>query len=476
MAAEQRPVVGPAPVADTVFELTSVGAGDGVGTGRRRRRRGGPERWVLAIVVAVVVTAIATYLLATQVESSGTGSASGSPYFTGRAAERVVTDSVTADGQVVHAQETSVVPSAADGGTLIVTDLRAHLGDQLDEGAVPVVVSGRPVIVLQGSAPAYRDLAPGDSGADVAQLQDALRRQGFTVTDAPGVGGATYGPSTAAAVGALYGRLGFSPTATSPDATGQVRQAGLAVADAQAALRSAQRALDQATPETEADLADARDAAARSLTAARDAYGDVIARTGAKVPRSEVVFVPAVPAAVTQVPGRVGQALMAGDPAVTLASGAVVVRAAVPSARTGEIRQGMRATIGVGGAEPVTGIVSVVDGAAANDPAAGNGPGAAGGGVTVEITPDQPLTVTAGAAVPITIELAASDGPTLAVPVAAIDERPDGTQGVRVLEGDTARRVRVRAGVSGDGWVAVRPVGEGLSAGDRVILGRRRSR
>jgi len=473
MGPEQRPVAG-RPVTsgaadDVVLELV----GDRLRPGRARRRSGPPVRtWLLVVLAAVVLTAVVTYLLATQVESSGAPDRS-SRYFSGRAAEREVVDTVTADGRVEHERETTVVPTAADNATLIVTDLRSKAGDRIDEGAVPVVVAGRPVIVLAGATPAYRDLAPGDSGADVGQLQEALRRQGLTVNDPAGPAGPTYGPSTAAAVAGLYERLGFSATLSSPDAASQVRQAASAVSDAQAALRSAQRALDQATPESQADLADARDAAARSLRSAQESYADLVLRTGAKVPRSEVVFVPEVPATITQVPGRVGLVLQAGEPALTLASGPVLVRAEVPSARRGEIRQGQRARLSVGGADPVDGTVTTVS--EPSVPAGTQDAGASGMPVRVEVAPAQALTVPVGTAVTVAIELAASDGPTLAVPVAAVDQRPDGSQRVRVLRDGSPRSVAVRVGVSGDGWVAVRPSRGGLVAGDRVVLGVRRS-
>ena len=48
-----------------------------------------------------------------------------------------------------------------------------------NEGDVVLTASGRPVFVLQGQVPAYRDLTPGLTGADVDQLKQALDRMGF---------------------------------------------------------------------------------------------------------------------------------------------------------------------------------------------------------------------------------------------------------------------------------------------------------
>ena len=46
---------------------------------------------------------------------------------------------------------------------------------QLREGDVMFTISGRPVLVLQGEVPAYRDLVPGASGNDVRQLEQGLQ-------------------------------------------------------------------------------------------------------------------------------------------------------------------------------------------------------------------------------------------------------------------------------------------------------------
>ena len=73
--------------------------------------------------------------------------------------------------------------------------------------------SGRPVLVLQGEIPAYRDLTPGISGKDVLQLEQGLKCLGFDCGTIDG----TYDEQTSAAVAAWYKSLGyepFGPTAT----------------------------------------------------------------------------------------------------------------------------------------------------------------------------------------------------------------------------------------------------------------------
>ena len=78
---------------------------------------------------------------------------------------------------------------------------------QLNEGDVILTASGRPVFVLQGQVPAYRDLTPGLSGDDVAQLKQALKRMGFD----PGSTDGTYDEQTGAAVAKWYKAKGWEP-------------------------------------------------------------------------------------------------------------------------------------------------------------------------------------------------------------------------------------------------------------------------
>ncbi|HVF78320.1 MAG TPA: peptidoglycan-binding protein [Solirubrobacteraceae bacterium] len=70
----------------------------------------------------------------------------------------------------------------------------------LRERSVALTVSGRPVIVLRGATPMHRDIGPGDSGEDVRQLEQALRRLGYRVGNVDG----RYDGATAAAVAQMY--------------------------------------------------------------------------------------------------------------------------------------------------------------------------------------------------------------------------------------------------------------------------------
>ncbi len=112
-----------------------------------------------------------------------------------------VQKTVSAD---VHTRPLSTldIPSA-QFGTGIVTGVAPAT---VDDGGVLLSVSEQPVIVMQGALPAYRNLAEGAEGGDVAQLQEYLRRNGLTINDKAGV----FGPSTAGALFEHYKSRNFA--------------------------------------------------------------------------------------------------------------------------------------------------------------------------------------------------------------------------------------------------------------------------
>ncbi|MFL6544723.1 MAG: peptidoglycan-binding protein, partial [Candidatus Udaeobacter sp.] len=99
---------------------------------------------------------------------------------------------------------------------------------QFKEGDVLFTASGRPVLALQGRTPAYRDMVPGTSGADVLQLEQALKRLGCDPGDLDG----KFDEKTSAAVTAWYKKKGFEPFGPTPDQQAKVRLLEVALGDA----------------------------------------------------------------------------------------------------------------------------------------------------------------------------------------------------------------------------------------------------
>lgn len=98
----------------------------------------------------------------------------------------------------------TVVASAAGDGTVTSVDLAD--GSQVGAGDVVATIDLRPVVVAEGEVPAFRAMAEGTRGEDVAQLQRVLAGLGFAV-DATGV----FDEQTTAAVSDWQSTLGVDP-------------------------------------------------------------------------------------------------------------------------------------------------------------------------------------------------------------------------------------------------------------------------
>jgi len=121
---------------------------------------------------------------------------------------RVLSSDVVTRGTVRFGlpQPISIAPSTVKGGAGLISSLpRPNTG--FGEGEVILSASGRPVFVLRGAAPAFRDMSPGTSGDDVRQLEEALARLGFD----PGPVDGNYDQRTSAAVERWYQKAGSDP-------------------------------------------------------------------------------------------------------------------------------------------------------------------------------------------------------------------------------------------------------------------------
>jgi len=97
------------------------------------------------------------------------------------------------------------VPIAANLASGTVTSVAVAPGQEVGVGSVLYSVNLRPVVIAQGAIPAFRSLARGTVGADVAQLQAMLTQLGFYDGDVSG----DFGWRTQAAVEAWQLSLGL---------------------------------------------------------------------------------------------------------------------------------------------------------------------------------------------------------------------------------------------------------------------------
>ncbi len=390
---------------------------------------------------------------------------------------RVVQSTVIVRAQVRPQRSVDVVPAASAGTTALVSAVKVRPGQRVSAGQVLVEVAGRPIIVLPGSVPAYRDLLPGDSGRDVRQLQTSLRALGIAGVPMDGVFGAT----TKAAVARLYARAGYDPVihgdpATLQSAHAQVVSARRAVTDAQVTLSRARADLKAAGSAPKTALVNAVADARRQLGYAQADLQVAVAAeqetqrtSGAELPQAEVVFVPSLPARVQSVKAAVGAAVT--TPLLTLSSGPLVAVGRLSLSQHDAVRVGM-----------ATQLISDVNAATLDGRVA-----SVGQLVQQQDTGDAgyPVTVTVGTGIPagwtgqdvrLSVRSAGSDGPVLAVPFSAVFAGADGSAHVlKVVSGGNRVSVAVTTGTSGDGYVEIGPVDGALAPGDEVVVGQGRN-
>lgn len=201
---------------------------------------------------------------------------------------RVLQQVVSARGTVGAATRIEVVPSLANAELdPVVTSTPRTAGSTVAEGDVVLEVAGRPVIVLSGALPVYRDLRPGASGPDIAQLQAALARVGFDPQETDSV----FGKGTAQALSDFYVSKGYEIPLSSPDALQLLDSARRQVRAAERAVEQA--AVDGAPISSRSEVlaleAQVR-GAERSLATARVAQAEAqaVADAGVEVARAEL--------------------------------------------------------------------------------------------------------------------------------------------------------------------------------------------
>ncbi|MEU3460949.1 peptidoglycan-binding protein [Streptomyces sp. NPDC006733] len=491
--------------------------------------------WVIAVAVGALAVsgsaAGASLVIKSPGQAAAERAAPAPDLLTAPVERRVLKDSVILRGTVRAGQSVDVSPSVTPGegtGTPVVTKLLTAPRATVTDGKVLLEVSGRPVFALRGALPVYRDLKPGATGGDVAQLQRSLGELGHRSGDDPA---GTFGPGTKAALAGFYASIGYDPLPAHADGGAALKAARDAVTGAERALQDAQDAQDEleaanepllsptgkpgsggrptgspsaGKPATGKAAKRAVQRAREDLSSARADLAAVLATDGPMLPAGEVVYLDGFPARVDSVPAHVGSKV-SGSAVMTVSAGALVVRGTLQEYQKGLVRPGQRVQIlsevsGVTATATVLSVGTAVDGgqpagAASQDQQDQNQVqpdqqgqqgqsqdqqaqdlGATPGqrGYPMVVRPDRPLDPQlAGQDVRLTVEAASTDGEALVVPVTAISAGADGRTVVTVVaKGGAQRRVEVRPGTTGDGFVEVVPVGSGvLAEGDRVVTG-----
>jgi peptidoglycan hydrolase-like protein with peptidoglycan-binding domain len=210
----------------------------GVGTTLRRNRTLGI--WLLVVVLASAVSWAAGSRIRSPAEIAARTARPKASLITAPVEKRVLSSDVVVRGTVGYGapQVVTLPVSGLKKGSGIVTTASVK-NAVLQEGSVAMAVSGRPVIVLQGAQPAYRDLGPGATGEDVAQLEQALARLGID----PGAADGVYDGGTEAGVTTLYKRAGWAAMGPTEEQLQLARASQTDRFAAQTELLAAQEAL-----------------------------------------------------------------------------------------------------------------------------------------------------------------------------------------------------------------------------------------
>lgn len=379
---------------------------------------------VFLMVGAVLLSSLITWLAAVRVRSPAevaarTGAPDPTPILVS-VEQRVLMTRVVTRGTAHFGSPREVVltPSHLKSGPRIVTGL-ASRGQRIRAGEVLATVSGRPVFLLEGAVPSYRDLGPGITGPDVRQVEAALRRLGL----GPGPVDGVFDSATAAALSRMYERAGHV-----------------------------------AVTATDSDLARARPAEATMVPGAS-------ALPGVQLPSDEVVFLPDLPIRVSELPLHVGAAVKGALATVTDSD--VVIDALVPVEQSGRVEAGDRVIVD----EPSLGIKA--EGTVASLAGRAGTGGADAFHVALEVTVPEPPPELVGVSVRLTIPVRSTRTARLTVPVSAVSLGPDGGSRVEKSVGGGTRFIDVETGFSAEGYVAVTPTGGTLTAGDKVVVGLR---
>lgn len=222
------------------------------------------------VLLAVVVAAGLGWVLGSQIRSPAEVAAEAEPPEPSNITVAVVRQRLSADvitrGDIVFDDPVTVALSGsfAEQPERLVVTQAVEVNDELTEGDLAVEVVGRPVFVLTGEIPMFRDLRPGASGDDVLQLEEALARMGFLSV----VPDSSWDGDTGAAVAAWYEEAGYRPNGLSEEdeaalsaARDRVRAARSSLADSEAALAEARAGSGQgAVTAARAEVSRAEDA------------------------------------------------------------------------------------------------------------------------------------------------------------------------------------------------------------------------
>lgn len=450
---------------------------------------------LLIVIAVVVLSAAISWLAGSNIQSPAeaaarTAAPTPSPILV-PVESRVLSTKIVTRGTARYGlpHTISLVPSSLKPAAGIITTLPA-VNSQLDEGDVLLTSSGRPVFVLQGASPVFRDLSLGASGQDVEQLEQALERLGVD----PGPSDGRYDALTAAALTQWYAAAGwtaFEPTeaqrgalvtleqdllgATNDKLRAEEEAATAALAVEAARVRLVELPEDDKLARLEAEVAlqtalSAHNVAGREAlwqaereAALADEFKRVRARTGVQLPADEAVFLETTPVRIEGLELKVGDAVV--GPVMTVTNNELFIDASLPLAEAPLVRPGMPVNID----EPDLGLEAsgVVERVAA-------GPGTDGADgfhVYFETRVTKAPSALVGFSLRLSIPVESTGGAVTSVPLSAVTLAADGSSRIQIERGGALKYVAVEPGLAAEGFVELESFEGSLTPGDLVVIG-----
>lgn len=431
-------------------------------------------------VVFLVAGAVAMRFIVSPAELAARTEAPEPGPVTALVEEQVIENVITTRGEVTYADPVQVtIDTAFVEGRPIVTGHVPEVGAILDPASVALEITGRPVIVLPGELPSYRSLSIGMRGPDVYQLKSALAALGYWAGDPQSD---LFEWDTAAAVGQLYERVGYTPATGGPEAEDNLRMAQGNLRAAQTSLTRAYAQWNEANATEGADMSIAN-AEVNDAEAARDeasrAVDDAQVAVQPTLPSGEVLFLASLPRRVDDVLVKRGEELTGA--AMTVSGATLTILGSVSSQDADLIKPGMEAYYAAPNGEELSAKVASVEAPKSGGSKEEGAEGTSSDRYRLTLDPgdlsEELIGELRGANVRVTIPVASTEGTVLAVPLAALSAAADGGNRVELLVPTSSdpfatELVKVSPGLAAGGLVEISSDDARLTPGAKVVVGR----
>ncbi|MBM7051792.1 peptidoglycan-binding protein [Rothia sp. ZJ1223] len=168
-------------------------------------RRGIIVPLLVLLLVAMTCLALYAFLMGTNTQAESEKKSEEAEILTAKVVQQTLAETYQAPVSVVQEGAAEIAPPVS--ASSVVTREAPAVGTVLESGDVVATIDERPLFIFEGGVPAYRDLAPGVRGEDVAQVQRTLVALGYPIYDELG----EYGKDTANAVYLFYLNSGYYP-------------------------------------------------------------------------------------------------------------------------------------------------------------------------------------------------------------------------------------------------------------------------